>query len=181
MKNIELFVMNVIRTVEAKLKLSNRTINLLFLIYMLVVHSLYWLTSSHYPFVFILVVLLSLIVSQGLFKPWKRILSKAMDPDWDKTKLIITLPFVVLNWIAVFACLYMYGCVIDNNGVPIKGAWEHFYFSTVTLTTLGYGNLVPDDFLAQFLATVEAIVGFLGFAVLSGIVASIALKRIELK
>jgi len=36
---------------------------------------------------------------------------------------------------------------------------ELFYFSFVTLTTLGYGDITPIHPLARSLATMEAIVG----------------------
>ena len=104
-----------------------------------------------------------------------------MEKDWDPMVMKITIPFMLLNWSAFFACLYMFGKIIDSTGSQIEGVWGHFYFSVVTLTTLGYGNLVPGDFIAEIIATVETLVGFMGFAVLAGIVASIAIKRAELK
>ena len=40
--------------------------------------------------------------------------------------------------------------------------WQHFiYFSYVTLTTVGYGDITPVRFFAQSLATFEAITGVL--------------------
>lgn len=94
--------------------------------------------------------------------------------------LKIAVPFIVLNNVAVFACIYMLGTVVDGNGNPISGMWQHFYFSAVTLTTLGYGNLTPSGTFSEAIATIEAIIGFMGFAVLAGIVASIILKRAEI-
>jgi hypothetical protein len=73
----------------------------------------------------------------------------------------------------------MFGNVVDGGGNEIQGTWKHFYFSTVTLTTLGYGNIVPNDTIAEVIAAVQSIIGFMGFAVFAGVVASIALKRVE--
>jgi hypothetical protein len=42
---------------------------------------------------------------------------------------------------------------------------EMYYFSFVTLTTLGYGDILPVSRLARSLATMEAIVGQLYLAV----------------
>ena len=103
-----------------------------------------------------------------------------MQPEWDSAMLKITVPFIVLNYVAVFSCLYMFGSVVDSEGSAINGVWNHFYFSAVTLTTLGYGNLTPYGTWAEVIATIEAIIGFMGFAVLAGVVASIALKRAEI-
>lgn len=74
----------------------------------------------------------------------------------------------------------MFGSVIDANNEPINGMWKHFYFSTITLTTLGYGNIVPNDLWAEIVATIQSIIGFMGFAVFAGVIASIAVKRVEI-
>lgn len=113
-------------------------------------------------------------------RPWATIVSQAILPNWDSNILKITIPFIVLNYISVFACLFMLGTVVDGSGNPISGPWKHFYFSAVTLTTLGYGNLTPSGTWTEAIATVEAIVGFIGFAVLTGIIASLILKRAEI-
>ena len=103
-----------------------------------------------------------------------------MQPNWDSAMLKAVVPIVVLNYVAVFACFYQFGVVIDSDGNAINSMWQHFYFSAVTLTTLGYGNLTPSGFISEAFATIQAIIGFMGFAVMAGVVASIALKRAEL-
>ncbi len=150
-------------------------------VFLLFTHSLYWLTAWWSPWPFLIFNLIGLWFSQGIFKPWSLVISQASQPEWDAGVLKISVPFVALNVVAVFACLYMFGTVIDENGVPIDGVWKHFYFSAVTLTTLGYGNIVPNDTLTEFVAVVESLVGFIGFAVFAGIVVAISLKRFELK
>lgn len=42
---------------------------------------------------------------------------------------------------------------------PLARAWEFFYYSTVTIMTLGYGDIVPKHFLSQFLTVVELFIG----------------------
>lgn len=88
---------------------------------------------------------------------------------------VITIFLMVINHVCVFASLYMVaGTVVDvNNKTEISGAWEHFYFSAVTYTTLGYGNLIPANIGAEIFATVEAIFGFATFALLVGLAATI--------
>lgn len=44
-----------------------------------------------------------------------------------------------------------------------------FFFSVQTLATIGYGKLVPNTRLANALVSFEALIGLLGFAVLSGL------------
>jgi len=143
-------------------------------------HSIYWATAWWSPWPYIFITLMGLWFGQGVFRPWATIVSQAMLPNWDSSILKITIPFIVLNYISVFACLYMFGSVVDGSGNTISGTWKHFYFSAVTLTTLGYGNLTPSGVFSEAVATIEAIVGFMGFAVLTGIIASIVLKRVEI-
>jgi inward rectifier potassium channel len=47
---------------------------------------------------------------------------------------------------------------------------EAFFFSVQTLATIGYGGLRPSGFAANFLVTIQALVGGLGFALSTGLV-----------
>lgn len=47
---------------------------------------------------------------------------------------------------------------------------EAFFFSVQTLATIGYGGLSPTGFAANFLVTIQALVGGLGFALATGLV-----------
>ena len=150
-------------------------------IFLLFTHSLFWATAWWSPWPYIVFMLLGLWFSQGVFKPWSLIISQASQPVYDSALLKISVPFLILNYIALFACLYLFGSVANGDGIEIQGTWKHFYFSAVTLTTLGYGNLVPNGIFAEVIATIQSIIGFMGFAILAGVVASIALKRVELQ
>ncbi len=47
-----------------------------------------------------------------------------------------------------------------SSGVPIN--WQQlFYYSYVTLTTVGYGDITPQGFYAQSFAIFEAMIGVL--------------------
>jgi hypothetical protein len=60
--------------------------------------------------------------------------------------------------IFTYAIAYTFLNVIGPNG-PIGGDfWEALYFSTVTFTTLGYGDMRPDG-LARIFASTEALLG----------------------
>jgi hypothetical protein len=150
-------------------------------IFLLFTHLFFWATAWWSPWPYLVLMLLGLWFTQGVFKPWSLIISQASETVYDSALLKISVPFFILNYIALFACLYMFGSIANGDGIEIQGSWKHFYFSAVTLTTLGYGNLVPNDIFSEVIATVQSIIGFMGFAILSGVVASIALKRIELQ
>lgn len=158
---------------------SVRRVQITIFIFVLLTHSIYWVTAWWSPWPYLILNALAVWFGQGVFKPWGTIVSQSITNQWSSGILKITVPFVVLNYIALFACLYMFGSIIDSSGKPIEGAWQHFYFSAVTLTTLGYGNIVPNDLCAEIIAVIQSIIGFMGFAILAGVVASIALKKSE--
>ncbi len=53
--------------------------------------------------------------------------------------------------------------VSDN---PIQGWNQLVYFSLTTLTTLGYGDIIPNNIFARIWSTMEAIAGVLYLAIL---------------
>ena len=62
----------------------------------------------------------------------------------------------------VFALIEWFepGSFVTGMGAAVD--WQSFlYFSYVTLTTLGYGDVTPQSFYAQAFATFEAVVGVL--------------------
>ncbi|MCB0968238.1 MAG: two pore domain potassium channel family protein [Ilumatobacter sp.] len=66
--------------------------------------------------------------------------------------------------IAIAYCyVYLYVDAVTDHQFfaqdrPI-GSWEFMYFSLVTITTLGYGDLSPDGAFGGLLATSEAVLG----------------------
>lgn len=87
--------------------------------------------------------------------------------------LLIALTFAELH--IVTECLapgsYQQGGValLERLGESAQGLHTSFvYFSFVTLTTLGYGDVVPATPSAQFLSATEAVVGQLYVAILIG-------------
>ena len=68
-----------------------------------------------------------------------------------------------LAWAAVYAHL-MHGN--PESFAVSHGRWDAIYFSFVTLTTLGYGDITPVTTEARSLATLEAISGVMCVAVL---------------
>jgi len=72
----------------------------------------------------------------------------------------------------VFAALYWLAgpdALAGAAAAPIARLEDCFFFSVQTLATIGYGKLVPATRVANILVAVEALVGLLGFAVLSGL------------
>jgi inward rectifier potassium channel len=84
---------------------------------------------------------------------------------------IVTATFVVIN----IGFAWLYEAVADSSikGAESKDALVHFFnlffFSTHTLTTVGYGNMYPVGILANAMAAVEALLGLMAFAVATGL------------
>ena len=52
---------------------------------------------------------------------------------------------------------------------PIEKFGEAFFFSAQTFTTVGYGRISPTGWLTSFVASSEALIGLLSFAVATGL------------
>lgn len=91
-------------------------------------------------------------------------------PRW-KFLAFIFLSYLVINFI--FASIYLVVGVDKLSGMsvesPLEKIGEAFFFSAQTFTTVGYGRLSPTGFLMSFIASSEALIGLLSFAVATGL------------
>lgn len=90
---------------------------------------------------------------------------------WWAFFLMVFIGYVVVNM--VFALGY-YLCGPDALTVPKEllignRFWAGFFFSVHTIATIGYGNITPTGLAANILVSLEALVGMLGFALVTGI------------
>jgi inward rectifier potassium channel len=91
--------------------------------------------------------------------------------SWTLFALVIVVVFVLVN--LLFAWFYMSLADGRIKGAESKDSWMHFlnlfFFSTHTLTTVGYGNMYPDGPLANAIASLEALLGLMAFAIATGL------------
>ncbi len=86
--------------------------------------------------------------------------------SWPALLAAIATAFLVLN--AIFAVLYMLDRGIENAR---PGSFsDAFFFSVQTMATIGYGQMVPNSFGANILVSIEALVGLIGLAMITGLV-----------
>jgi inward rectifier potassium channel len=90
---------------------------------------------------------------------------------WWKFNLLIVACYLVVN--IIFACLY-YIVGLDGLGGMIGTTendkfWEAFFFSAQSLTTVGYGRINPVGMGDSIVATIESMIGLLGFALATGL------------
>jgi hypothetical protein len=89
------------------------------------------------------------------------VLADSMDYFVSLISIGLSCVYVVLFFTAKYAIIYqMLGhdhFVIANN-MSFKG-FDFFYFSVITICTLGYGDIVPASTLARLTVTVEILTG----------------------
>lgn len=91
--------------------------------------------------------------------------------SWVNFLLLILAGYFAVN--LLFASIYMWVGVEHLTGVEansISDAFlEAFFFSSQTITTLGYGRVAPIGTLANIVAATESMLGLLGFALATGL------------
>ncbi len=90
-----------------------------------------------------------------------------------RTKFLLLIFSIYIFINLVFAGIY-YAIGIEhltgvNSGSTMKSFSEVFFFSTQTFTTVGYGRISPTGFLTSAVATLEAFLGLLSFAIATGL------------
>lgn len=91
--------------------------------------------------------------------------------SWWKFNLLLVTSFVAVNCIFTL-CYLVIGLehLAGASGTGILQRFsEAFFFSTQTFTTVGYGRISPDGFLANAVATFESMTGWLYFAMAAGL------------
>ena len=85
-----------------------------------------------------------------------------------------------------WAIIYLVLIISDPkafSGIDV-GSWQQIfasvaYYSFVTLTTLGYGDILPQNHIAEFFAYTEAIVGVFYMAIIVSSLISLRLAAIQ--
>ncbi|MFN4364520.1 ion channel [Chryseobacterium hispalense] len=100
--------------------------------------------------------------------------------SWYHTMLELStfnfLSYLVIAYVLVnllFALIYYLIGVEHLTGIdksdPVNEFIDVFFFSSQTFTTVGYGRIAPVGFMASLVATFEAFLGLLTFAIATGL------------
>jgi hypothetical protein len=105
--------------------------------------------------------------------------------DIDSNKIIGSLSLYILLGL-VWAVIYLLLLTIDPtafSGVEAANWQQSFsrvaYYSFVTLTTLGYGDILPTNHIAEFFVYLEAIIGVFYMAIIVSSLISLRLSAVE--
>jgi len=105
--------------------------------------------------------------------------------DIDTNKIIGSLTLYLLLGL-IWAVIYLLILAMDPQDFSgIEAAdWQQMfarvaYYSFVTLTTLGYGDVLPINHIAEFFAYMEAIIGVFYMAIIVSSLISLRLSALE--
>lgn len=105
--------------------------------------------------------------------------------DIDGNKIIGSLTLYILLGL-IWATIYLLILVMDPqafSGID-AGNWQEIfsrvaYYSFVTLTTLGYGDILPNNHIAEFFVYMEAIIGVFYMAIIVSSLISLRLAAVQ--
>jgi len=90
---------------------------------------------------------------------------------WSRFFLLAAAWYFFAN--VVFALAYLAcgdGALVSTSpGMSQHPFWRAFFFSVETISTIGYGNIVPVTLAANIVVALEALSGLTGFAVITGL------------
>ncbi|WP_259014338.1 ion channel [Emticicia fluvialis] len=105
------------------------------------------------------------------FEAWLNIYNRFITMQWKTFFLIVFLVYILLNFL--FAVAYYLIGVEHLIGVNMTSThsqfWDAFFFSAQSLTTVGYGRISPDGFIASWVASIESMMGLMLFAIVTGL------------
>lgn len=98
--------------------------------------------------------------------PWKDLYPKWLNLSWPWSFVLFVLTFLALNLFFAFLFWLLGPDAISNS---TGSFWDCFFFSVQTMGTIGYGHFAPQTTAANVLVVVEAALGMITIALLSGL------------
>ncbi|MBK9932760.1 MAG: potassium transporter [Cytophagaceae bacterium] len=96
---------------------------------------------------------------------------KLITMSWPKFAFVALGFYLTVN--LSFGIVYYYIGIENLMGVDkshgLSDFWEAFFFSSQTMTTVGYGRVSPVGYITNIIASVEAFLGLLSFSILTGL------------
>jgi inward rectifier potassium channel len=102
----------------------------------------------------------------GRRSPLEDVYASLLQSKWRWLFTLAACSYFSIN--ALFATAYW---LIPNSLQGSKGGWlDAFFFSVQTFSTIGYGSISPQGVCANLLVTVEALVGIVSVAMMTGLI-----------
>lgn len=97
---------------------------------------------------------------------WREPYHLLLTISWTGFLVIIGSFYVTINTIFAFAYLAGGDCIVNARPGSFLDA---FFFSVQTLASIGYGAMYPKTIYANIIVTIEAMIGLVGIAVMTGL------------
>jgi len=112
------------------------------------------------------------IERRGLKRDWStNIYHTLITMSWSRFSLLVLSIYLFAN--LIFANLYLIAGSDSLDGTKglntLSKFWNAFFFSAQTITTVGYGKITPQGFFPNAIASIESMIGLLGFALATGL------------
>jgi len=137
---------------------------------------------DHQLYVYLILVTLLIFFLGSFLSAAKQVLTVG---DIDANKIIGSLSLYLLLGLT-WAMIYLLLLAMDPHsfsGVEVSNWQQGFsriaYYSFVTLTTLGYGDILPAKHIAEFFVYMEAIIGVFYMAIIVSSLISLRFSSIE--
>jgi hypothetical protein len=154
------------------------------LIFLILVLSM---LSKMFTFSFIVYINLTLLLFFFMGSFWSAYKQILFEGNVDSNKMIGSLSLYLLLGL-IWTILYLLLIQLDPtafSGIEAGNWKQNFsqvaYYSFVTLTTLGYGDILPVNKVAQFFVYMEAIVGVFYMAIIVSSLISLRLASLDKK
>ncbi|MBC8186362.1 two pore domain potassium channel family protein [candidate division KSB1 bacterium] len=131
---------------------------------------------NHQNLYWIILPLLVLAVSLSVYEFWLQIKLIWHGETYHRETTLVQFLYLYATTVFSFAFLYtildsVYGNMFHIN-YPSDIFFDFLYLSVITVSTLGYGDIVPTTTLAKFLIMIQTIVGYLFLYIFLGLVIS---------
>jgi inward rectifier potassium channel len=96
--------------------------------------------------------------------------SYLINVPWWKFFLFVVLIYTLIN--VLFGLIYFFigiEQIVPSTGNVWEDLFNGFFFSAQTITTVGYGVLSPEGFAANMVASFQAMLGWIGFSFVTGL------------
>jgi hypothetical protein len=148
---------------------------LFFAVFFIAAYAEYYIINHQKLYWIILAVLIAAL-SLSVLEFWIQLKSIWFGTVQSREKTLIQ--FIYLYATTVFSFAFMYTILGLNrelffyNAYPSDPFFDYLYLSIITVSTLGYGDIIPQTALAKFLVMIQTIVGYLFLYIFLGLVVS---------
>ncbi|UWD34436.1 potassium channel family protein [Mesomycoplasma molare] len=95
--------------------------------------------------------------------------------------IIIIVLFSLVIWDAELDYIKIHNIPLEDQSSYVNSFSKALYFTTITLTTIGYGDITPHSDIARSLVVIMSIIGIAIFAIPSGVIAGAFLTKVQTK